>query len=322
METIRLLSGIKPSGQLHIGNYFGAMRQMLKLQDKYESFVFVADLHAFNQVHDPAALRSNILELIAAYLAIGLDPAKVTLFQQSAVPAHAQLCVILNGITSMGLLERSHAYKDALANGKVSNVGLFDYPVLMAADILLYKPAVVPVGKDQSQHVEIAVDLAQRFNHLFGKTFELPEALILPDVGIVPGLDGRKMSKSYSNVIGLFEEAGELRKKIFAIKTDSKTPQEPKVTENDTLFAMHRLFSLGDLSSLEKRYLEGGIGYKESKEILFDNINKFLDPIRKRYQEFIAQPKMIARVLATGNERAQAIASVTLGEVETKIGMR
>ena len=220
----RLVSGIKPTGSLHIGNYFGAMRQMLDLAGQYDAYIFIADLHAFNQVQDPAAMRANILDVLAAYLAIGLDPSSVTLFQQSAVPQHAELNVILNAITSMGLLERSHAYKDALANGKVSNVGLFDYPVLMAADILLYDPEVVPVGRDQQQHLEITADLAGRFNHLFGPQFQIPKALIQEGVATIPGLDGRKMSKSYGNTIGLFEPEETLRKKVMSITTDSKRP--------------------------------------------------------------------------------------------------
>ena len=318
----RLLSGIKPTGQLHIGNYFGAIRQFVDLQEQYQPYVFIADLHALNQVHDAAVMREGITETLVAYLACGLDPTKTILFQQSAVMAHAQLCVILNSITSIGVLERSHAYKDALVNGKPANVGLFDYPVLMAADILLYDPEVVPVGHDQRQHLEIAVDLAQRFNHLFGTTFREPKALILDEVAVVPGIDGRKMSKSYSNTIALFEEEESLRRKVMSITTDSKRPEEPKSTDGDTLFALHRLTAGEQLPDLEQRYLHGRIGYKESKDILFTNINKMIAPLRQRKEALLADQENLTAILKDGATRANAIAQPKIEEVYARIGTR
>ena len=317
----RLVSGIKPTGSLHIGNYFGAMRQMLELQDRYDAYIFIADLHAFNQLQDPALLRANILDCLAGYLAIGLDPSKIVLFQQSAVPQHAELNVILNAITSMGLLERSHAYKDALANGKASNVGLFDYPVLMAADILLYDPEVVPVGRDQQQHLEITADLASRFNHLFGPQFRIPKALIRDDVAKVLGTDGRKMSKAYGNTIGLFEPQDSLRKKVMSITTDSKRPEEPKDPATDNLFALHRLVSQTELPELRRRYEQGEIGYKESKDILFENLNKMINPLRQRYNALRTDETALRMLLEQGNTQARLLAATTLDSVKQRIGM-
>ena len=317
----RLVSGIKPTGSLHIGNYFGAMRQMLELQDRYDAYIFIADLHAFNQLQDPALLRANILDCLAGYLAIGLDPSKIVLFQQSAVPQHAELNVLLNAITSMGLLERSHAYKDALANGKVSNVGLFDYPVLMAADILLYDPEVVPVGRDQQQHLEIAADLAGRFNYLFGPQFRIPKALIRDDVATVVGTDGRKMSKSYGNTIGLFEPEDSLRKKVMSITTDSKRPEDPKDPASDNLFALHRLVSHAELPELQRRYAQGEIGYRESKEILFENLNKMISPLRQMYDALRTDEKVLKMLLEQGNVQARILAATTLDSVKQRIGM-
>lgn len=318
----RLVSGIQPTGTLHIGNYFGAMRQMLELQSSYQAYIFIADLHAFNQVQDPVRLRTSILDILAAYLAVGLNPANVILFQQSAVPQHAELNVILNAITSMGTLERAHAYKDSVANGKQSNVGLFDYPVLMAADILLYNPEVVPVGRDQQQHLEITAHLAERFNHLFGPEFTIPKALIQDETAIIPGLDGRKMSKSYGNTIGLFEPEDSLRKKIMSITTDSKRPEEPKDCQTDSLFALHQLVSQADILEIKQRYNQGGIGYKESKDILFKNMNIFITPLRERYSALRADEVSLHKILAVGNAQASEQASKTLESVKRRIGMR
>lgn len=317
----RLLSGIKPTGMPHIGNYFGAIRQWIDLQDAYDCYIFIADLHGLNQIYNPDELRGNILEITKTYIAAGLDPQRVTIFQQSALSAHAELAWIFNCITSMGQLERAHAYKDALAKGKPINVGLFDYPVLMAADILLYKAAVVPVGKDQQQHVEITVDIAQRFNHLFGETFPLPKAVILEEAAVLPGLDGRKMSKSYNNVIGLFDSAEVLKKKIMSIVTDSKGPEEPKDPDTCTIFALHRLVSTEQLPELEQRYRAGQISYKESKEILLENMQHFLAPIQAKKIELDANPGYIFEVLAEGNQRAASIANATLQEVKEKTGL-
>jgi tryptophanyl-tRNA synthetase len=319
----RLLSGIKPTGNIHLGNYFGVMRQFLRLQDEYDCYLFIADLHALNQIHNPGELSANILEVAKAYLAIGLDPAKVTLFRQSELPAHAELCWIFNSITSMGLIERAHAYKDALAKGEKSiMVGLFDYPVLMAADILLYKPAVVPIGEDQQQHIEMMEDIAQRFNHLYGEILTIPKGIHEPNVPTVIGLDGRKMSKSYANVIGLFDDEETLRKKVMSIKTDSRTPEEPKDPDTCTVFAFHKLLTPEPaLSDLATRYKAGGISYKESKELLFESLMALMRPIQAKKAELDTNPEYVKQVLAEGRTKAAVISDQTLQEVKTAVGL-
>ena len=321
MPAPRLVSGIKPTGDIHIGNYFAVIKRLVELQDAHESFVFIADLHALNQVHDKELLSRLIREVASAYLAAGLDPEKAVLFKQSDVAAHSELCWILNCITSLGTLERAHAYKDAVAKGRTVNVGLFDYPVLMAADILLYQPEIVPVGKDQQQHVEITVDLAQRFNHIFGPTFTLPQALIQVETAIIPGVDGQKMSKSYNNVIGLFETPEATAKKIMSIKTDSKGPTDPKDPDTCTIFALHRLVSGPQLAELDRRYREGSISYKDSKELLAQNMNGFLAPMRAKKAELDAQPEKVDAILAAGKARAMAEAERTLNAVKANVGL-
>ncbi|MEI6478275.1 MAG: tryptophan--tRNA ligase [bacterium] len=317
----RLLTGIVPTGNIHLGNYLGAMKPFVDLQHEYDLFVFVADLHALNQIHDAETLRAGIRTISSAWLAVGLDPSKVTLWQQSAVAAHSELAQILGSIAPFGLLERSHAYKDALANGKNPNVGLFTYPILMAADILLYEPDFVPVGKDQQQHIEIMSDLAGSFNHLFGNTFKIAEGMIATEAGLLPGLDGRKMSKSYGNTIGLFDSAEEVTKKVMKITTDSAGPTDPKDPEKDLLFAFHRQFSPDQLGELESRYRAGTITYKESKDILAANINSFLEPIRARKAELDAKPDYLEDVIKEGNAKANQIANATLERVKSAVGL-
>ena len=316
-----LLSGVKPTGRPHVGNYFGAMKQFVDLQHEYRSFIFIADLHALTTTRDPEELRQNTLDLAIDYLAIGLDPAVVTFYRQSDVLEHANLAWIFNCLTTMPYLARAHAYKDAEAKNKEVNVGLFDYPVLMAADILLYGADVVPVGQDQKQHLEIARDLAEKFNYHYGETFKLPEPLILDQVKTVIGLDGQKMSKSYGNTIPLFAEEKELKRLVMTIKTDSKEVSEPKNPEECYVFALHKLFSEPDLPDLKKRYVEGGIGYKESKEILIENMNKYLKPMREKRAEVAADPIAVANILRAGAEVARALAQQKLAEVKTKTGL-
>lgn len=318
MAQPRLLSGIQPTGDVHIGNYFGAIKQFVDLQGRYDVFAAIVDLHALNQVHNPAELPGNILELAKAYLVAGLDPEKVAIFRQSEVPEHAELCWIFNCITSVGLLERAHAYKDALANGKISNMGLFDYPVLMAADILLYKPDVVPVGKDQQQHLEIMADIGGRFNHLYGQTFKIPGGLILETVGNVPGTDGRKMSKSYKNTIGLFEDPESIAKKVMSIKTNSKSATDPKDPDTDTIFALHKLVT-PNLKEVRELYVSGRISYKESKELLLKNLLEFLAPMQEKKAKLKNQD--VIDILAAGKEKAQKVARATLEEVKAKVGL-
>lgn len=317
-----LLSGVQPTGMPHIGNYFGAMKQFVDLQDQYQSYVMVADYHALTKVQNASELRRQILEVVGTYLAIGLDPNKVVLFQQSAVAAHTELAWIFNCLTTMPYLMRAHAYKDAEAKNKEVNVGLFTYPLLMAADILLYGANVVPVGQDQKQHLEIARDAAEKFNRIYGtELFTLPEALIMPEVQTIIGLDGQKMSKSYKNTIPLFADEAELKKLVMSIKTDSKSESDPKNPDECNVFALHKLFSQKDLPTLQQRYTAGQIGYKESKEILFQNMNTFLAPMRARYDELMSQPDYLREVLEQGSEKARATAEAKMVEVRQQVGV-
>jgi len=318
----RLLTGAKPSGDIHIGNYLGMMRPVLELQDNYETFVFVADFHALNQIQDPKEMHRLSLEIAKAYIAIGLDTSKVTLFRQSDVPKHAELTWILNTLTPMSLLELAHAYKDAVAKGKPVHVGLFDYPVLMAADIILYDTQIVPVGSDQKQHVEIARELVRYFNRIFGATFVEPQELIREEVGIIPGLDGRKMSKSYGNVIGLFDSPEKTKERVMTIVTDSRGQNDPKDPATCNIFALHKFFSADILSELDTRYREGTISYKESKEILAENLNAYLAPIRAKKAELDANEDQVLAILETGRQKAEALASEKMKLVRERCGFR
>lgn len=316
-----LLSGVKPSGDIHIGNYFGAMKQFVDLQDEYNTFIFIADYHALNQVHDAKILKENILQTAISYIAIGLDPEKCTLFKQSDVPEHTELCWIFNSITPLGLLKRAHAYKDAEEKNTAINMGLFDYPVLMAADILIYSPDVVPVGKDQKQHLEISQEIARIFNNTFGETFKIPSELILEEVAVIQGLDGRKMSKSYGNVLGLFDSREVLAKKIMSIVTDSKSPTEPKDPEADNIFYYHKILNPTEISSLATRYREGTISYKESKEMLLEATDKFIAPFRQKKEELEKDPAHVLEIIKHGNIKAREVASQTLRSAKEKIGV-
>ena len=320
--TKRLLTGIKPTGEIHVGNYLGAMRQILEFQDSYETFVFVADFHALNQIQDAGEMQRASLEIAKAYLAIGLDPEKITLFRQSDVPKHTELTWILNTITPMALLELSHAYKDAVAKGKPVHVGLFDYPVLMAADIIMYDSNVVPVGSDQRQHVEIARELVRYFNRIFGVTFVEPQELIRDDVAVVPGTDGRKMSKSYGNVISLFATPEKTKEQVMTIVTDSRGQTDPKDPATCNVFALHKFFSTDILSELDKRYRDGTISYKESKEILAENINAFLAPIRAKKAELDANEPHVLEILEKGRQKAEELAAKKIKEVRERCGFR
>lgn len=317
----RLLAGVKPTGDIHIGNYFGALRQMVESQGNYESFVFIADYHALNQIQNPKELQSGILETAKTYLACGIDPEKTVLFRQSDISEVLELMWILNSVAPMGILQRAHAYKDALTKGKSVVAAVFNYPVLMAADILLYDADVVPVGQDQKQHIEITEDIAQSFNHLYGKVFKIPEPFINAQVAVIKGLDGQKMSKSYGNTIKLFETESSLKKKVMSIVTDSKHPDEPKNPETCNIFAFHKLFSGTQLKALEKRYKEGDISYKESKEILFENMKIFLKPLWERKHELDANPTFVEKALMMGAEKARFVAKKKLALVKEKIGI-
>lgn len=318
-----MLSGIKPTGRPHIGNYFGAMRQFVELQDTFGGYVFVADLHAITSLQNKEELKQNIIDIVIDYLAIGLDPKKITFFKQSDVAAHTELAWIFNCLTTMPYLMRAHAYKDAEAKNKEVNVGLFDYPILMAADILLYSPDVVPVGQDQKQHVEIARDTAEKFNRIYGETFKLPKDYIVENSKVVPGTDGQKMSKSYNNTIPLFATDEEVKKAVMSIPTDSKGIDEAKDPAEDKIFALHTLFAEADeLAEISERYTKGGLGYKESKEILIKNISAFIKPLRENRERIAIDQDNILEILQEGGRRAREVAEAKMNEVREKIGIK
>ncbi len=318
----RLLSGIQPSGAIHIGNYFGAIKQFVDLQDEYDSYIFIADLHAITTIQNREILSKNILNTAIDYLACGLNPEKVCLYKQSDVPEVTELTWYFNCLTTMPYLERATAYKDAGMKTKEVNIGLFDYPILMASDILIQDANIVPVGKDQKQHIEYTRDIAQKFNKIFGELFILPEPLILKDVGIVPGIDGRKMSKSYKNTIPLFATDEEIRKVVMKIVTDSKTPEEKKDPDSCNIFALHKLFLVKDeLEKLKKRYLDGGLGYKESKEILLKEIISFISPLREKREFYKNNTDEVMKILNKGGIKARAQAQEKMKLIRDKIGI-
>lgn len=316
-----LLSGIQPSGKLHIGNYFGALKQIVDLQDGHENYVFIANYHALTSIADAKTLRINSVDVAMDYLAAGLDPEKTSLYLQSDIPEVTELAWIFECLTTVPYLMRSHAYKDAEAKGREINAGLFTYPMLMAADILIQDAQIVPVGADQKQHIEYARDTAEKFNRTFGDTFILPEAKILPDVAVIPGTDGKKMSKSYNNTIPLFATALEIKRGVMAIPTDSKGISEPKDPNTCNVFALHKQFSVKMLPELESRYREGKIGYHESKEILIRNMEQYLTPLRIRREKIARDLKGVEAILRRGGEKARARAAAKMKDVRKRVGL-
>lgn len=316
-----LISAVKPTGIVHLGNYFGAMRQFVDRQDEYRQFIFIANYHALTSVSDGPLLQKLTMDLAMDYLAIGVDPKKTTIFLQSDVPEVTELAWIFNTITSVPYLSRAHAFKDAEAKNHEINVGLFDYPILMAADILMYNADLVPVGLDQKQHIEIARDTAQKFNRIFGETFKTPEPMILESVKTVPGTDGRKMSKSYGNVIGLFASDEDIKKAVMSIPTDSKGVEEPKDPSKCNVFAIHELFPGDELENLRARYQSGGIGYKESKDLLVNKIVAFVSPMRARREEIASNPDAVLKILRDGGEVAREHAQKTMKGVRERVGL-
>ncbi len=308
-----ILSGVKPTGRPHIGNYFGAMKQFVDFQDEYKSFIFIPDYHALNFVQNKDEMNQNILDLAIDYLSIGLDPEKVTLFKQSDVPQHTELTWIFDTIMTVPYLMRAHAYKDKTAKGIEASVGLFNYPMLMAADILMYDPDVVPVGKDQRQHVEFARDTAEKFNRIYGETFKVPKEIVLKDVAVVPGIDGQKMSKSYGNTIELFAERENIEKAVMNVVTDS----EGEFPEN--ICNIHKLFKSEE--ELKPIYEENKGKYKNLKEILIDDIDSFISPLREKRKEFESNKDLVLRVLKEGGEKAQEVAEKKMREVRKAIGV-
>ncbi len=320
---MRVLSGIQPTGRFHWGNYFGAIRQYIDLQDEEESYYFIANLHALTTIRDRELLQQNTMDAALDLLALGLDPNRATLFVQSDVPEISELCWLLLAIAPMGLLERCVAYKEKKEKGLAADAGLFTYPVLMAADILAYDSDIVPVGADQVQHIEVARDLAGRFNHLFGETFVLPKAKILDDSAKVPGIDGEKMSKSYNNTIELFEDPKVMRKKIMRIQTDSRPMEEPKEPETDHLFQLYSLFATPEQrEEMAALYRRGGFGYGEVKKALADLADKFFEEPRERRKQLAAHPEKIREILGDGAATARRKASEVLRRAQVNSGVK
>jgi tryptophanyl-tRNA synthetase len=321
---MRVLSGIQPTGRFHWGNYFGAIRQYIDLQHEEASFYFIADLHALTTVHEPERLRQLTLDAAIDLVALGLDPTKAVLFTQSDVPEVSELCWLLMTVAPMGLLERCHAYKDKIAKGLPAGAGLFTYPVLMAADILAYDADIVPVGEDQVQHIEVCRDLAGAFNARFGQeVFRLPKAKILDHSAKVPGTDGEKMSKSYDNVLELFEPPPQLRKKIMRITTDSRPMEEPKEPETDHLFQLYRLVATdAEREEMAATYRRGNFGYGQVKKALADAADRYFAEARAHREALAADPDKVKEILRDGTARARQAASAVLLRAQRACGLK
>ncbi len=319
---MRVLSGIQPTGVPHWGNYFGAIRQHIDLQNNEQAFYFIADLHALTTIHDAKVLQDYTREVALTYLALGLDPKRATLFRQSDVPEVAELTWLLMTVTPMHLLEKCHAYKDKKAKGLPADAGLFNYPVLMAADILLYDSDLVPVGADQVQHIEVTRDIAQRINGIYGEVLTLPNAHVVEATAKVPGTDGEKMSKSYGNTIEIFEEPKKLRKKIMSIKTDSTPVEAPKDPDRCSLFALYTLFATPEQqAALAARYRAGGMGYGEAKQALYEAALAYFAEARARREQLIADPATVESILKSGAEKARAKGREVLDRVRRACGL-
>ncbi len=319
---MRILSGIQPSGSLHLGNFFGMMKKMIDYQEHEDLFCFIANYHAMTSLSDGKALAKGTLEAAANFLALGLDPEKSTFWVQSDLPEVQELTWILSNFTPMGLLERCHSYKDKVAQGIKPNHGLFAYPVLMAADILLFQSDRVPIGKDQKQHLEVARDIAIKCNNEYGDVFTIPEPEIDEDVATVPGLDGRKMSKSYGNTIDLFLDEKALRKQVMRIVTDPTPVEEAKNPETCNIFQIYRLFlDKSGIEELRRRYLTPGLRYGDVKQELFETTRDFFAPYAEKRKEFLADPERLRKILAAGADKARYVADKTLRKVRKKGGL-
>ncbi len=320
---MRVLSGIQPSGRLHIGNYFGAMRQHLALQAEHECYYFIADYHALTSNPSPDNVAAHTLDVVMDYVALGLDSTKTVFWRQSDVPEVTELTWLLSCVTPVGLLQRCTSFKDKVAQGLSPNHGLFAYPVLQAADILLYNSDLVPVGADQKQHIEVTRDIAIRFNNTYGEVFKLPKEHIVESVAVVPGVDGRKMSKSYGNTIEIFEPEASVKKKIMKIVTDSTPVEEPKDPDKCNVFALLKLVASADeLKEWESRYRAGGLGYGQAKKRLADMIIEYFKPFRHKRAELENNIDYVKRVLADGAGRARAVAAETLEKARQAVGLR
>ena len=323
-KTKRILSGVQPSGKLHLGNYFGAVKQHIELQREGECFYFIANYHALTSIQDAKTLAENVHAVALDYLALGLDPNVATFFRQSDVPEVTELSWILATVTNMGLLERAVSYKDKVEKGIEASVGLFTYPVLMAADILIYRSNLVPVGRDQVQHLEMTCDMAVKFNRAYEEIFPEPQPYVPKQEfrAKVPGTDGQKMSKSYGNTIDIFAEGKPLEKTVMSIKTDSTPVDQPKNPDNDSIFALYSLFATDEeKAALAARYRAGGMGYGDAKKMLLEKLEAHFAPFREKRAEWHGHPDRVEAVLKQGGERARAEARQTLARARTACGL-
>lgn len=319
---MRVLSGIQPSGTLHIANYFAMMKRMIEFQRDHDLFCFIVNYHALTTVYDAGALKEGTLNAALDFLALGLDPEKATFYVQADLPEVCELTWILNNHTPVGLLERAHSYKDKIAKGFSPHNGLFSYPVLMAADILLYQADAVPVGKDQKQHLEITRDIAIKFNNAYGETFTVPEPWIDEETAVIPGIDGQKMSKSYGNTLEIFAPEKATRKKVMSIVTDSTPVDDPKDPDKCNVFALISLFmDNGEREDLAARYRAGGLGYGEVKKDLFARMWEYFRPYREKRERLANDPAEVHRIMALGAEKARNVATPTLQDVRGRIGL-
>ncbi len=319
---MRVLSGIQPSGKLHIGNYFGMMKPAIALQDEGEAYLFVANYHALTTVTDADLMRQATMDVALDLLACGLDPEKAVLYRQSDVPEVTELTWLLSIVTPMGLLERCHSFKDKTAKGIAANHGLFAYPVLMAADILMVQSNIVPVGRDQKQHIEVTRDIAIKFNNEYGEVFTVPEPRIRDDVAVVPGIDGQKMSKSYNNHIEIFGDEKDTKKRVMRIVTDSKGLEDPKDPDACNVFALYKLMAdEAQIKEMAERYRAGGMGYGDAKKALLELMNEYFAPYKARRDELAGNMDYVEKVLAEGAEKARAEAGATLREARKAMGL-
>ena len=323
-KTLRILSGIQPSGALHIGNYFGMMKPAIELQARGECYYFIADYHSMTSLTDAAERRRNTHDSALDFLACGLDPKKSVFFRQSDLPEVTELTWLIGSLTPMGLLERATSYKDKLAKGVPAGFGLFAYPVLMAADILIYDSDLVPVGRDQKQHIEMTRDIATKFNQTYGETFVIPEPDIREEVATVPGIDGQKMSKSYGNAIEIFGEEKAMRKRIMSIVMDSRTPQEPKPdAHKNVVIQLLKLVAPKEVAAdFEARLRAGGLGYGDLKKAFFEHYWNYFAPARARRAELVASPDYVEQVLRDGAARARAVAGKVLVRARRAAGLQ
>ena len=318
----RILSGIQPSGTLHIGNYFAMMKPMIEYQENNELFCFIVNYHAMTSVKESEILKNNTMNAAMDFLALGLNPDKSNFWVQSDIPEVQELTWILSCNTSLGLLERSHSYKDKLAKGIIPNTGLYTYPILMAADILLFNAEIVPVGKDQKQHLEITRDIAEKFNNSYGDIFVLPEPQISEEIAVIPGIDGQKMSKSYGNTLNIFDSGKPLKKKIMKITTDSKEVDDPKDPESCNVFQLYKLFAnKNEILTMSNRYKNGGLGYGTAKKELLEKFEEYFKPFREKRLELESDLGEVANIMKKGAEKTRVIANKNLDKIKKAVGL-